>query len=163
LHWIRLFNTVHYNEIENISLGPIFWPGTDTVEIQTGHLAVEAWIFAQPLGLTAISILFLFNNLVLSFNFGKMNPWPVEDFFDHICHHFWLGLLLHLLHSPKSDDKYAQKELNWSEVHLSDVTSYKIYTLVSSHSLMAFIDFLFLHIYSSSESQSKERCPCLLM
>ena len=42
----------------------------DLGQIQTGHLAVEeAWIFAQPLGLTAISILFLFNNLILQFNY----------------------------------------------------------------------------------------------
>ena len=42
-----------------------------------------------------------------------MKLWPVEHFFEHICHHFWVGLLLHpvglLLHPPKSDDKYAQK------------------------------------------------------
>ena len=38
-----------------------------------------------------------------------MNLWPVEHFFEHICHHFWVGLLFHLLHPPKSDDKYAQK------------------------------------------------------
>jgi hypothetical protein len=31
---------------------------------------------------------------------------------------------------PKSDDKYAQKVFNWSEVHLSEMTSYKIHTLV---------------------------------
>ena len=37
-------------------------------------------------------------------HFGKMNLWPVEHFFEHICHHFWVGLLLH---PPKSDDKYT--------------------------------------------------------
>ena len=46
-----------------------------------------------------------------------MNLWPVEHFFEHICHHFWVGLLLHpvglLLHPPKSDDKYAQKSVQW--------------------------------------------------
>ena len=44
-----------------------------------------------------------------------MNLWPVEHFFEHICHHFWVGLLLPpvglLLHPPKSDDKYAQKSV----------------------------------------------------
>ena len=30
-----------------------------------------------------------------------MNLWPVEHFFEHVCHHFWVGLLLH---PPKSDD-----------------------------------------------------------
>ena len=44
-------------------------------------------------------------------HFEKMNLWPVEHFFEHICHHFWVGLLLHLLHTPKSDDKYAQKRV----------------------------------------------------
>ena len=38
-----------------------------------------------------------------------MNLGPVEHFFEHICHHFLVGLLFHLLHPPKSDDKYAQK------------------------------------------------------
>ena len=44
-----------------------------------------------------------------------MNLWPVEHFFEHICHHFWVGLLLPpvglLLHPPKSDDKYVQKSV----------------------------------------------------
>ena len=44
-----------------------------------------------------------------------MNLWPVEHFFEHIYHHFWVGLLLPpvglLLHPPKSDDKYAQKSV----------------------------------------------------
>ena len=40
-----------------------------------------------------------------------MNLWPVEHFFEHISDHFWVGLLLHLLHPPKSDDKYAQKSV----------------------------------------------------
>ena len=44
-------------------------------------------------------------------HFGKMRLWPVEHFFEHICHHFWVGLLLQLLHPPKSDDKYAQKSV----------------------------------------------------
>ena len=24
-------------------------------------------------------------------HFGKMNLWLVENFFEHICHHFWVG------------------------------------------------------------------------
>jgi hypothetical protein len=28
-------------------------------------------------------------------HFGKRNLWPVEHFFEHFCHHFWVGLLLH--------------------------------------------------------------------
>ena len=30
-------------------------------------------------------------------HFGKMDLWPVDYFFQHICHHFWVGLLLHLV------------------------------------------------------------------
>ena len=41
-----------------------------------------------------------------------MNLWPVKHFFEHICHHFWVNLLLDpmdlLMHPPKSGDKYAQ-------------------------------------------------------
>ena len=37
-----------------------------------------------------------------------MNLWEVEHFFEHICHDFLVGLLLHL---SKSDDKYAQKSV----------------------------------------------------
>ena len=63
-----------------------------------------------------------------------MNLWPVEHFFEHICHHFWVGLLLPqvglLLPPPKSDDNMLKKLFNWSEVQLSEVTFYKIHTLV---------------------------------
>ena len=60
-------------------------------------------------------------------HFRKMNLWPVE-------------------HPPKSDDKYAQKVFNWSEVHLSEVTSYKIHTLDESlmNWKMAFEKSIFL-------------------
>ena len=30
---------------------------------------------------------------------------------------------------PKSEDKYVEKVFNWSEVHLSEMTCYKIHTL----------------------------------
>jgi hypothetical protein len=33
---------------------------------------------------------------------------------------------------PQRDDKYAQKVFNWSEFHLSEVSSYKIHTLGES-------------------------------
>ena len=36
-----------------------------------------------------------------------MNLCPVEHFFEHICHHFWMGATA----KPKSDDKYAQKSV----------------------------------------------------
>ena len=55
-------------------------------------------------------------------HFGKMNLRPVEHFFEHICHHFWVGLLLLVL--------MLKKVFNWSEFHLSEVTSYKIHTLM---------------------------------
>ena len=41
--------------------------------------------------------------------FEKMNLWPVEQFFQHICHHFWVGLLGAIANPPKSDDKYVKK------------------------------------------------------
>ena len=37
--------------------------------------------------------------------------------------------LLHSANPPKSDDKYVEKVFNWSEVHLSEMTCYKIHTL----------------------------------
>ena len=33
------------------------------------------------------------------------------------------------LDPPKSEDKYVEKVFNWSEVHLSEMTCYKIHTL----------------------------------
>ena len=59
-----------------------------------------------------------------------MNLWPVEHFFQHICHHFWVGLLGAIANPPKSDDKYVEKVFNWSKVHLSKTTCYKIHTLL---------------------------------
>ena len=35
-------------------------------------------------------------------HFVKMNLWPVEHFFEHICHHFWVGA---------TANKYAQKSV----------------------------------------------------
>ena len=60
---------------------------------------------------------------------GKMNLWPIEHFFEHIFHHFWVGLLLHLMDPPILMTNMLKKVFNWSEVHLSDVTCYKIHTL----------------------------------
>ena len=60
---------------------------------------------------------------------------PVEHFFEQICHHFWVGATANPLGStanpPKSDANMLKKVFNWSEVHLSEVTSYKIHTLTS--------------------------------
>ena len=43
-------------------------------------------------------------------HFGKMNLWPVEHFFEQICHHFWVGATGATANPPKKDDKYAQKK-----------------------------------------------------
>ena len=43
-------------------------------------------------------------------------------------------MLLHPANPPKSDDKYVEKVFNWSEVHLSEMTCYKIHTLRSIES-----------------------------
>ena len=40
-----------------------------------------------------------------------MNLWPVEHFFEHICHHFWVGATGATANPPKSDDEYAQKSV----------------------------------------------------
>ena len=47
----------------------------------------------------------------------------------HICLHFWAWLLNTIAITPKSEDKYVVKVFNWSEVHLSEMTCYKIHTL----------------------------------
>ena len=40
------------------------------------------------------------------------------------------SLLFYQANPPKSEDKYVEKVFNWSEVHLSEMTCYKIYTLI---------------------------------
>ena len=37
----------------------------------------------------------------------------------------------HPANRPKSEDKYVEKVFNWSEVHLSEMTFYKIHTLMN--------------------------------
>ena len=62
-----------------------------------------------------------------------MNLWTVEHFFEHICH-FWVGATANPLVQQQTHPKVMtimlKKVFNWSEVHLSEVTSYKIHTLV---------------------------------
>ena len=52
---------------------------------------------------------------IVKSHFGKMNLWPVEHFFEHIYHHFWVGAAANpqgaTATPPKSDDKYAQKSV----------------------------------------------------
>ena len=64
-----------------------------------------------------------------------MNLWPVEHIFEHICHYFWVGLLLH----PTKSDKKMEKRGNWSEFHFSEVTSYKIHTLGTDICLIFYV------------------------
>ena len=40
------------------------------------------------------------------------------------------GFAIDPANPPKSEDKYVKKVFNWSEVHFSEMTCYKIYTLV---------------------------------
>ena len=40
-----------------------------------------------------------------------------------------MGLLGAIANPPKSENKYVGKVFNWSEVHLSEMTCYKIHTL----------------------------------
>jgi hypothetical protein len=49
-------------------------------------------------------------NFVTS-HFEKMNLLPFEHFFQHICHHFWVGLLGAIAKIPKSDDKHVEKSV----------------------------------------------------
>ena len=54
----------------------------------------------------------VFLNIGMDFvtsHFGKMNLWPVEHFFQHICHHFWVGLLLLLHRNDLLQNPYFNK------------------------------------------------------
>ena len=45
-------------------------------------------------------------------HFGKMNlSDQLNTFFEHICHHFWVGATDAIANPAKSDDKYAQKSV----------------------------------------------------
>ena len=63
-------------------------------------------------------------------SFQKDEPLTSWTLFQHICPHFWVGLLGAIANPPKSEEKYVEKVFNWSEVHLSDMNCYKIHTLV---------------------------------
>ena len=47
----------------------------------------------------------------------------------HNSPHFWAWLLLYSAIMPKSEGKYVVKLFNWLEVHLSELTCYKVHTL----------------------------------
>ena len=55
----------------------------------------------------------------------KMKLWAVENFFEHICHLFWVSATAN---PPKSDDKYAQKS-----VQLLRGSSFRSYFLQNSY------------------------------
>ena len=63
----------------------------------------------------------------------KDEPLTSWTLFEHICHYFWVGLLVLVRVQqqthPKVITNMLKKVFNWSEVHLSEVTSYKIHTL----------------------------------
>ena len=57
-----------------------------------------------------------------------MNLGPVEHIF--VLTFGWVCWVLGAIaNPPKSEDKYVEKVFNWSEVHLSEMTCYKIHTL----------------------------------
>ena len=62
-------------------------------------------------------------------HFGKMKltSWTLLQ---HVCPHFWAWLLNTIAITTKSEDKYVAKVFNWPEFHFSEVTSYKIHTLM---------------------------------
>ena len=74
-------------------------------------------------------------------HFGKMNHWPVEHFFKT-----YLSSLL------------GEKVFNWSEVHLSEMTCYKIHTLI--YSILCFSGFTHFMMFSDCQDildQSKTK------
>ena len=47
-----------------------------------------------------------------------------------VCHHFWVGATANQQQAhPKMMKNMLKKVFNWSKVHLSEVTFYKIHTL----------------------------------
>ena len=55
-----------------------------------------------------------------------MNLWPVEHFYNYI---FVLTFGRDCYFIQQGEDKYVVKVFNWSEVHLFEMTCYKIHTL----------------------------------
>ena len=51
-----------------------------------------------------------------------LTSWPLSQ---RICPHFWAWLLLYSAITPKSEDKYVVKVVNWSEFHFSEVTFFQ--------------------------------------
>ena len=84
-----------------------------------------------------------------------MKLWPVE----HIFPHFWAWLLLYSAITPKNEGKYVVKVFNWSEVHLSKMTCYKIHTLVHKYFLFSIFFFrcstLRVHLIQIQQAQQQ--------
>ena len=68
----------------------------------------------------------------------------------HICPHFWAWLLLYSAITPKGEDKYVVNVFNWSEVHLSEMNCYKIYTLETWPQLIKSFMFRYLNVPMTS-------------
>ena len=81
--------------------------------------------------------LFCFNMELLKFGFCNklfrkdetLTSWTLLQ---HICSHFWAWLLLYSAITPKSEDKYVVKVVNWSEFHFSEVTFFQNWYFSSS-------------------------------
>ena len=84
-----------------------------------------------------------------------MNLEPVEHFFEHVYRHFWVGATANQQQThPKVMTNMLKKVFNWSEVHLSEVTSYKIHILVSMLQLYTVPK----HIFCSKDSRNYGTC-----
>ena len=67
-------------------------------------------------------------------HFGKMNLWPVEHFLSIFVITFgWVCCCTCCTHL-KVMTNMLKKVFNWSEVHVSEVNSYKIHTLAANYS-----------------------------
>ena len=70
----------------------------------------------------------------------SLNSWTLLQ---HICPHFWAWLLLYSAITPKCEDKYVVKVFNWSDVHLSEMTCYKIHTLIGQTTIQCVFSVYF--------------------
>ena len=74
---------------------------------------------------------------------------------DFVTSHFGNMKLLYSAITPKSEDKYVVKVFNWSEVHLSEMTCYKIHTLVVSYFFIYTFMKYFLNFYITTAEVGK--------
>ena len=81
----------------------------------------------------------------------------------HICPHFWTWLLNTIAIPPKSEDKYVVKVFNWSEVHLSELTCYKIHILKWKWSSLWSENKCFLVFGQTLDEKTKILDPFLIL